>query len=112
LETGGRISEQGSFGALRAKGGFVSNVVLHPDLLEQGSAKPVEEDSPKKASPLPKIFQGPTANDVAERTRRVGDFAVYKYYYAAIGWKLFLSIMALATIYMVTGNFPCKFSIF
>lgn len=106
MDAGGCVSEQGSFEELRSKDGFVSKVILHPDLLEQGSAKPVEDES-KKVS-VPKILQGPTANDVAERTRRIGDFAVYKYYYAAIGWKLMLSIMASATVYMVTGNFPCK----
>lgn len=108
MEAGGRISEQGSFESLRSKDGFVSKVILHPDLLEHGSAKPIEEESTKKALPISKILQGPTANDVAERTRRIGDFAIYKYYYAAIGSKLFMSIMALATVYVVMGNFPCE----
>jgi ATP-binding cassette subfamily C (CFTR/MRP) protein 1 len=108
LDSNGRISEQGSFEHLRSREGFVSKIILHPDLLERGSAKPTQGETTKKASAVFKILQGPTANDIAERTRRIGDFAVYKYYFAAIGWRLGLSIMAFSAIYMVVGNFPCE----
>jgi hypothetical protein len=110
LDANGRISEQGSFKDLHSQDGFISKIMLHPEILEQGSSKqPNEEVSTKKASQTPRIVPGPTPNDIAERTRRVGDFSVYKYYFAAIGWKLGSSIVLMAVIFMITGNFPCEF---
>ena len=104
LDASGRISDQGSFECLRAKDGFVSKVIDHPDLLE-GPANPEGDESAKK--PLLKVLQGLTANDITERTRRIGDFGVYKYYYASVGIKLTSIIMAMSVVYMIFGNFPC-----
>ena len=106
LDASGQISEQGSFEHLRAKEGFVSSLIVHPSLLDQGPTRPAEDKSTRKASPASTVLQGPTANDVAERTRRIGDSAVYKYYYAAVGWKWTTVILTLSFAYMIFGNLP------
>jgi hypothetical protein len=108
LDSGGRISEQGSFVHLRQKDGFVSKVILQPELLEQSSSDRPSE-SAQKGPRIPKNLQGPTANDLADRTRRIGDASVYKYYLAAVGWNLGLQIVLLLALYTVTLKFPRMF---
>jgi ATP-binding cassette, subfamily C (CFTR/MRP), member 1 len=110
LDPSGRISEQGSFVYLRQKDGFVSKLMLQPGLLEQSHSKRSSESAQKGHAVL-KIFQGPTANDVADRTRRIGDVSVYKYYMAAIGWKLGLWSVVLLALHTVTLKFPRMFLI-
>jgi hypothetical protein len=112
LDANGHISEQGSFESLRSKDGFVSKVILHPDILDQSSSTRLSEgESATKASTIPRILQGTTANDVADLTRRIGDIAVYKYYLAAIGWKLGWSVTVMSFIYMLAQKFPRTFSV-
>lgn len=110
LDPSGRISEQGSFVYLRQKDGFVSKVMLQPELLEQSHPSRSNE-STQKGRAVQKVFQGPTANDMADRTRRIGDISVYKYYMAAIGWKLGLWTVGLLALNTVTLKFPRTFLI-
>jgi ATP-binding cassette subfamily C (CFTR/MRP) protein 1 len=105
LDPRGCISEQGSFVYLRQKDGFVRKVMRQPELLEQSHSKRSSE-SAQKGHAVPKIFPGPTANDVADRTRRIGDVSVYKYYMATIGWKIGLWSVVLLALYTVTLKFP------
>jgi ATP-binding cassette subfamily C (CFTR/MRP) protein 1 len=109
LDPSGRISEQGSFTYLRQKDGFVSRLMLQPELLERHSER--SSDSTQKGPVVPKVLQGPSANDMADRTRRIGDASVYKYYLAAIGWKLGLWVIVLLALYTVTLKFPRMFFI-
>jgi len=108
LDPSGDISEQGSFAYLRQKDGFVSRIILHPELLEHSQSERSSEAT-RKGPLVPKSLQGPTANDVADRTRRIGDASVYKYYLAAIGWKLGLWSVVLLALYTVTLKFPRMF---
>jgi ATP-binding cassette, subfamily C (CFTR/MRP), member 1 len=104
VDASGRIFEQGSFEYLQSKDGFVSKVFLQPEILEQGRSR--RDNIELKPLATPRILQGPTENDVVERTRRIGDFSVYKYYLTAIGWKLCSTVVAVAIIYMVAHKFP------
>lgn len=107
----GRIAEQGSFDSLRSQQGFVSKLLLHPELLEPKRVeKPVTHVRSKTAYTPPKALRGPTDNDVADLTRRIGDLSVYKYYLKSIGWKIALSEVASCSVYMVAQVFPRKYS--
>jgi hypothetical protein len=60
---------------------FFEQSLLQPEILKQGPSR--REKSASNPSTASRILQGPTANDVAEKSRRIGDLAVYKYYLAA-----------------------------
>lgn len=83
---------------------FFEQSLLQPEILKQGPSR--REKSASNPSTTSRILQGPTANDVAEKSRRIGDLAVYKYYLAAIGWKLCWVVVAVAIVYMVSQRFP------
>lgn len=107
LDVDGHISQQGKFDDLRIQGGFVSSLVL-PDM-------PTEErkTSPKDAAkrkPLPKVLQGPSANDIADLTRRTGDISLYRYYFASIGWKISLALLLTVCLNTLGSSFPRKLS--
>lgn len=110
LDQSGHISEQGSLDYLRQKDGFVSKVMRQPELLEQSHTERSSEPAQSGRPPL-ESFRGPTANDVADRTRRIRDVSVYKYYLAAIGWKLGIWTIVLLALYTVALKFPCMFLI-
>jgi hypothetical protein len=81
--------------------------MLQPELLEQSHSE-ISSELAQKGHSVSKTFQGPTANDVADRTRRIGDVSVYKYYLAAIGWKLGFWTVILLVLYTVTLKFARK----
>jgi ATP-binding cassette subfamily C (CFTR/MRP) protein 1 len=118
LGSNGQVLEQGSYAHLRSKDGFVSQVLVHPEMLQQrSSARPEEAAEPVKGKgkgtgAVPKDFQGPSANDVSDLTRRTGDTAVYKYYLSSIGWKLCLASAVSGFLYMIGSNFPSVYSCF
>ncbi|KYK57921.1 hypothetical protein DCS_04934 [Drechmeria coniospora] len=45
------------------------------------------------------------ANEVDDLTRQVGDFAVYKYYFKAIGWKKALCFTAFSVVHTFAATF-------
>lgn len=111
LGADGRITEQGSFEALRSQQGFVSKLLLHPELLESKRVDKPESDSStetkaKAVAALPKALRGPSDNDVADLTRRIGDLSVYKYYLKSMGWRIALSEAASCSVYMLAQVFP------
>lgn len=110
----GRIAEQGSFDSLRSRQGFVSKLLLHPELLESKRVEePLDSATKVKSKPapaLPKVLRGPSDNDVADLTRRIGDLAVYKYYLKSIGWKIALLEVASCSVFMLAQVFPRKCS--
>lgn len=79
------MSEQGHFQSLAACGGYVSSFNLGPPDWnftpdERNYCVPVVHDKGKK------VIQ--TDNDLeAEANRATGDFTVYGYYFASVGWK-------------------------
>jgi ATP-binding cassette, subfamily C (CFTR/MRP), member 1 len=86
----------------------VSKIILQPELLEENRfGRPKE--STQNRTPVPKILQGPSANDVEDRTRQIGDGSVYKYYLASIGWKLELIVAGLIVLYVLALKFPRMF---
>lgn len=108
LDKGGKTVEQGTFSELRSQNGFVSQLVLHPELLEPLRA---EVSSSTTASPagIPKVLQGPSANDAADLARKTGDISVYKYYVKSIGWKIGLANAMGVLIDTLGKGSPCEY---
>lgn len=93
LDKDGKVVEQGTFDYLRSRDGFVSKLMLHPELLKSGSRSDDTENTLQKmpAAAVAKVLPGPSANDAADLTRQTGDISVYKYYLKSIGWKIGLA---------------------
>lgn len=102
----GSIYEQGSFEELASQAGFVSKAIAQPSLLDSGNSRLVEHD--KCRGPSPKQLAGSSANDIVERTRQTGDLSVYKYYLAAIGWKLGVASAVASIVYVLAIRSPSK----
>ncbi len=113
LGADGRIAEQGTFEQLRSRGGFVSKLLLNPELLKSRTAETGANDKTnqktKTAAVIPKAPHGATPNDVEDLTRRVGDLSVYKYYARSIGWKIASVNITCSLIASICQTFPCKY---
>jgi ATP-binding cassette subfamily C (CFTR/MRP) protein 1 len=113
LGSDGHIAEQGTFENLRSQNGFVSKLLLHPELLESSSRADAGDNDAidskaKRSTAIPKIVGGATANDVEDLTRRTGDFSVYKYYLKSIDWKIAVTNAACCFVAMLAQSFPRK----
>ncbi|KAF8857368.1 putative multidrug resistance protein [Acephala macrosclerotiorum] len=101
LGENGTVLEQGNFDQLRSQGGFVSNLIIRLGVLEkETSAAEQEEACGAKVTLVP---QPPDASDL---TRRIGDVAVYKYYFKSIGWKVVTANLVASSIYMLGRGIP------
>lgn len=108
LDKSGKTIEQGTFADLRSQNGFVSQLVLHPGLLEPARAE-VASSTTVSAAGTPKILQGPSANDAADLARKTGDYSVYKYYIKSIGWKIGLANVIGVLIDTLGKGSPCEY---
>jgi ATP-binding cassette subfamily C (CFTR/MRP) protein 1 len=111
LDTTGSITEQGTFDYLRSQGGFISKILIHPEILQRDSTAGTGEGTKPKTSPT--FFQassGARAGDAEDLTRRIGDLSVYKYWLSSVGWKYAISCSSCSLIFNLASTFPCKLS--
>lgn len=114
LDSSGHISEQGSFAQLKTSGGYVQNLTTK---LRTNSDSGVKEQ-PELATlnaPAFKIEVNEHEAQAEELNRQTGDFSVYKYYFASIGWKRTLVFSMFVVLYGVASKMTeflltyCKF---
>jgi ATP-binding cassette subfamily C (CFTR/MRP) protein 1 len=86
LDSLGRVSEQGSFDHLKASGGYVESLATKHKS-ESASEKSIEVTDKPKEIALIKAEIEEIDIETEELNRQTGDFAVYKYYFASIGWR-------------------------
>jgi ATP-binding cassette subfamily C (CFTR/MRP) protein 1 len=111
LGSDGSILEQGTFEDLRSQDGFISKLLLHPELLLSHTNTGVGDNIESKKKPTisdNKPIRGAAVNDTADLTRRIGDLSVYKYYLKSIGWKIALTIASACIISSLAQTFPRK----
>jgi ATP-binding cassette subfamily C (CFTR/MRP) protein 1 len=100
LSGDGRVVEQGSFEQLRNAGGYVQSL----------AARIKNEDTPTSTSKKLNDTAQPTApkpdneEEIEELNRQTGDFAVYKYYFASIGWFSNFLFFAYVVLYGVASK--------
>jgi ATP-binding cassette subfamily C (CFTR/MRP) protein 1 len=87
LDQFGHISEQGHFDKLKHSSGYVQDLVAHLGFKSEDESRPKEETA---LPVLNKLNFSREFDDLGtqaeEMSRQTGDFAVYKYYFASIGW--------------------------
>jgi hypothetical protein len=108
LDTGGTITEQGAFDHLRAQGGFISKILVHPEILQRDSIAGPGEGTKTKTSATVQISNGPGTRITDDLTRRIGDLSVYKYWLSSIGWKIAILNSSCSLIYNLATRFVCK----
>lgn len=80
----GRVIEQGDFEQLRNAGGYVQSLaagIKSEDIATSTSTPKKPDNTAQTAPPKPDNDE-----EVEELNRQTGDFAVYEYYFASIGW--------------------------
>jgi ABC-type multidrug transport system ATPase subunit len=86
LDRSGHVSEQGTFDELKNSGGYVQSLAAKHKEEDESNVK-AEVTVQTSNKPLLVAEDEDTELEVAELNRRTGDFSVYKYYFAAMGWK-------------------------
>jgi ATP-binding cassette subfamily C (CFTR/MRP) protein 1 len=105
MDSMGGIIEQGSFEALMDSSGYVQG--LATKLKEEDGSYPdrdVEEAALIKLVPTFYANQEEYNAQTEELNRRTGDFQVYKYYFASIGWKYNLILAIFVALYGTAGK--------
>lgn len=97
LDPSGRISQQGSYRELRASSGYVQDVTTK--LRTNGDSQSQEQTKPTLLD-IHKLKSNVDEQEAQEEeiNRQSGDFAVYKYYFAAIGWPQTLIFVAFVVL--------------
>ncbi len=99
----GRIVEQGTFAELNARqGSYVQSFAL-----QQASRGP--EEAQAQDSKVYKLGANQAAaleDTVGEKSRQMGDFSVYKYYFASIGRPAMIAFWVLDISYATLESFP------
>lgn len=98
----GRIAEQGTFVELNARdGSYVQSFAL------QKAARVIEEAQTEPAG-VYKLGanQASTEDTVGDKSRQMGDFSVYKYYFAATGRPAMIIFWALEILWAFLETFP------
>ena len=105
LDAMGRIVEQGSFDVLKDSGGYVQSLASklkgEDDSSSEGDA---EEAAPIKLVLTFHADQEEYSEVTEELNRQTGDFQVYKYYFASIGWKFNLTFVSFVVLYGTAGK--------
>jgi hypothetical protein len=96
----GHVSEQGSFKALDATGGYVSSFGLG---LPEWKSK---IDTPSEL-PRPKILRSSKSEAIKEDPRRQsGDLSIYLYYIRSIGWLPTVIFLVAISGFVFCISFP------
>lgn len=93
---------------MRSQGGFVSKLLLHPEILEGSISHKAEQIDEASEPGKPAVTTKGSSSKDADLTRQVGDTAVYMYYLRTIGWKLAVGNVFWCIVFALALRFPCK----
>ena len=104
LDTGGRITEQGTFERLMHNGGYVRKLAANHKSEEDVV---VDEQTPDLTSISKNAsVDGSKEQASKELSRQVGDITVYKYYFASMGWFSTVFFLILISSFAFFIRFP------
>ena len=106
LDQSGHISEQGSFQELRFSGGYVQGLATKHTKENKSDLVESELIPQTLTKPITAIEDEDAEVQVAELNRRTGDFSVYNYYFAAIGWKQNTAFAVIVVAWGVGTKLP------
>lgn len=104
LDGTGHISEQGTFEQLKTSGGYVQSLATKHKTEEDSSI-----ESSDNSPPSAKVTLAVEDEDIQvelEANRQTGDFAVYRYYFASIGWLQNTIFLLFIVVYGVGLKLP------
>ncbi|PQE13970.1 hypothetical protein CJF30_00006789 [Rutstroemia sp. NJR-2017a BBW] len=106
LDHTSRITEQGTFEYLMQTGGYVQNLATHHR--SEGNSEEAGEPENKisKTNPFSVNENGDMLDEMEDLNRQTGDFAVYKYYFASIGWRANLLFFLMVLIFGSASKLP------
>ena len=104
----GRITEQGSFHELNARGGYISSLNLRPAnwILE---SNPFKAEDSKSASTASTAATAPTpliSSSETDLNRQAGDASIYLYYVRSVGWPATIFFISAIVVYVFCYSFP------
>ena len=102
LSKDGRIAEQGTFTELNARdGSYVQSFAL------QQAARGLEEEQTEPAE-IYKLGTKPASaiDTIGDKSRQLGDFSVYKYYFSATGRSAMIIFWVLEILWAFLETFP------
>lgn len=103
LDSSGHISEQGHFTHLKTSGGYVQG--LTAKLRSNDDPRASEQPKPTVTDTPPfKMDADEHEAQAEELNRQSGDFAVYRYYFASIGWTRNLIFAIVVVLYGVASK--------
>ncbi|KAH7118766.1 multidrug resistance-like protein [Dendryphion nanum] len=104
LSSTGTIAEQGTFKNLNAVNGYV-----HQFYVEHSEEEPTtQQDDPAELTTkaLPRNQSAITVPSDGDKSRQMGDWAVYKYYFGTIGAPAAITFLTLGIMWAVLTAFP------
>lgn len=105
LNSAGYVAEQGHFERLKSSGGYVEDITTKLRSSDESAAKEQPEATKLDVSAFK---AGPEELDARteELSRQSGDFSVYKYYFASIGWRHTSIFWGFVLLYGVALKLP------
>ena len=101
-------------GCIKTKGTYdeLTNMGVLDAALFQTATNPEDRKNGTAAAtgrkPLPAAVTGPSDNDIEDLNRQTGDFSLYKYYAASLGWAVSLGVLVTVMYNAVATAFPRK----
>ncbi|EDN98254.1 hypothetical protein SS1G_13112 [Sclerotinia sclerotiorum 1980 UF-70] len=86
MDQSGKIIEQGTFDLLKASSGYVKNLATRHKSEVDDVREANTDELAMKQNPFAAVESDDLVNEVADLNRQTGDFSVYSYYFASIGW--------------------------
>lgn len=106
----GSILEQGTYTQLKDQGGYVASLSLADANWKANDESDNEDDDTQNSRSTRRNSETGTDFITAaeEANRRTGDMTVYKYYFAAVGWIVFVGMLFLLSSFTVSSTMPGK----
>lgn len=106
----GSILEQGTYTQLKDQGGYVAGLSLADATWKANDEFDDEDDETQNSESSRRTSETGTDFITAaeEANRRTGDMTVYMYYFAAVGWIVFVGMLFLLSCFTVSSTMPGK----
>ena len=109
LGSNGTIAEQGTFEELIAAEGYVHTCCI--ENVREGAMEITLQEVAEvpKATYTPEMGNKNAKDDfIDDKTRQVGDFSIYRYYFSCLSWKVTATFLILQICWAFFSCFPSR----